>query len=249
MNDTTNFIIVGAQRSGSTFLYQMLCEHPEICMAGPVRPEPKYFMADPSGLSAVDYERKYFHSRRPEQHVLGEKSTSYYESESAAKAIQQTLPAAKIVFILRNPSERAISNYYFSLNNGIESRTLSQVFLEQTAEPEFDRSRISVNPFDYLRRSEYSRFVAMYQRLFSARQLFFCTLENLLQVPAELQRLADFLGIENTFAGARESQVINRSKRPENYDTKVRQALDAYFLPYNRALEAMTGIDLSCWQQ
>lgn len=248
MNDTTNFIIVGAQRSGSTFLYQMLCEHHEICMAGPAKPGPKYFLSDPSSLSAADYNQKYFSARSPKQHALGEKSTSYYESEAAAQAIKRILPAAKIIFILRNPSERAISNYYFSVNNGIENRSLSQVFLEKTAAPEFDRSRISVNPFDYVHRSEYHKFVRIYQRLFPAQQLFFCTLENLLLEPTELQRLSDFIGIKNTFTDARENQIVNRSERPEGENTKVRQALDNYFLPYNRMLETMTGLDLSCWQ-
>jgi hypothetical protein len=249
MNETTNFIIVGAQRSGSTFLYQMLCEHPEICMAGPVRPEPKYFLADPSSLSAADYEQKYFAARRPVQHALGEKSTSYYESETAAQSIKQILPAAKIIFILRNPSERAISNYYFSFNNGIESRSITQVFIEKTAAPEFDRNHISVNPFDYIHRSEYYKFVAIYQRLFPAQQIFFCTLENLLQVPTELQRLADFIGLKNSFTGALINEAVNSSERPKSENIKVTETLDNYFLPYNRTLETMTNLDLSCWQR
>ena len=38
------FFIVGAQRSGSTYLYNLLDGHPDVCMAKHVRPEPKYFL-------------------------------------------------------------------------------------------------------------------------------------------------------------------------------------------------------------
>jgi hypothetical protein len=41
-----HFFIVGAQRSGTTYLYHLLSEHPSINMATPVWPEPKFFLID-----------------------------------------------------------------------------------------------------------------------------------------------------------------------------------------------------------
>src|SRR5712691_8572726 len=111
-NRVDHFVIVGAQRCGTTYLYRLLDEHPEIEMAKPLRPEPKFFLDDdrfPLGLSY--YESQFFSEAGPR--VRGEKSTSYIESDVAAQRIKATLPGAPMVAVLRDPVERAISNYRF----------------------------------------------------------------------------------------------------------------------------------------
>ena len=125
-----HFFIVGAQRSGTTYLYEMLKQHPKINMAQPVKPEPKYFMEhNQDNLNYHNYIDSFFSSRMQGQ-ILGEKSTSYYEYESSARLISSTVPKAKIIFLLRNPIYRALSNYYFSVENGLETRKLTDVFCE-----------------------------------------------------------------------------------------------------------------------
>src|SRR6266576_1930600 len=104
-----HFVIVGAQRCGTTYLYRLLDEHPEIEMAKPLWPEPKFFLDDeryPLGLPY--YESQFF--SEPETRVRGEKSTSYIESETAAQRIKATLPEAAVLVVLRDPVLRAISN-------------------------------------------------------------------------------------------------------------------------------------------
>lgn len=249
MNVTTNFVIVGAQRSGSTFLYEMLAKAPEICMASPVRPEPKYFLGEPASLSLEDYQQRFFADRTEQQHILGEKSTSYYESEAAAKAIRRILPEARIVFILRDPVERAISNYYFSVNHGLETRSLSEVFLEPTPPPEIDLKKFSVNPFDYLHRGEYQKFISMYGRHFPSQQLFVCTLERLINSTDELEKLSGFIGLSVPLANRKDLKPVNASERPQGIDAAVREKLKEHYLEHNKALAEMTGLDLQHWQQ
>ncbi|MEZ9601590.1 sulfotransferase, partial [Vibrio sp. 10N.286.46.A8] len=59
------FFIVGAQRSSTTWLYKMLQQHPEIKMAEPVKPEPKYFLNDIFDNKKDNYLTKYFKNIEP----------------------------------------------------------------------------------------------------------------------------------------------------------------------------------------
>ena len=161
-----NFFIVGAQRSGTTYLYEILDEHPEICMAKPIKPEPKFFLDDRFFKGHEYYEQTYYKHANEHSKVLGEKSTSYYENEFVAKRIKATYPNSKIIFILRNPVYRAISNYFFSVNNKLETRSLEDVFINHLPAPTFPET-ISTNPFDYYGRSEYLNHIKKFFDSFS----------------------------------------------------------------------------------
>ena len=141
-----NFFIIGAAKAGTTSLYEYLKQHPDIYFS-PVK-EPNYFSTDiqvahfsntykkntfldtekyfskknlePLQLTFV---RKPEHYRRLFENVSGEKavgeaSTSYLYSSVAAENIKMYNPRARIVAILRNPMERAISHHQMALRYG-----------------------------------------------------------------------------------------------------------------------------------
>ena len=56
--------------------------------------------------------------------AVGEKSTAYLENTEDAQKMKRLLPDLKVLFILRYPVDRAISNYRFSKQNGLESKSL-----------------------------------------------------------------------------------------------------------------------------
>lgn len=250
MKSVSNFFVVGAQRSGSTYLYNLLAQHPEIAMAQPVRPEPKYFLSKTGDkVDLQDYVQCHFSDAVGGQHVFGEKSTSYYESASAADCIRVSLPEAKIIFILRDPVLRAISNYYFSLNHGLERRTLQEVFIDKIPSPSLEGRTLSVDPFDYLGRGEYHRFVSMYQARFPVSQVFICTLEQLRCDDSELFRLFGFLGVDPSFRPDNRQKVVNDSKKDTPVSTDIIAALTHYYRDHNEALANLTGLDLSVWSK
>src|SRR4029079_12698346 len=98
-NVSDHFVIVGAQRCGSTYLYQLLDENPEFKRAKPLRPEPKFFLDDDKYRLGHDYYEAHFFSE-PGIRVRGEKSTSYIESAIAVQRITSMLPNASIVVVL-----------------------------------------------------------------------------------------------------------------------------------------------------
>ncbi len=106
-----DFFIVGQPKSGTTALYEMLRSHPQIFM--PDFKEPRYFASDlpsryndrPSGAPPETYADylALFEPAGAEQHV-GEASTAYIWSHTAAGLIAQAQPQARIIVILREPA-------------------------------------------------------------------------------------------------------------------------------------------------
>ena len=110
----TNFFIVGAQRTGTTYLYNHLQNHPSICMLEPLQPEPKYYLQPLSKIDKSEYLKLFNNKKRSK--ALGEKATTYIESKTTALKIKKHFPDGKIIICLRDPVERALSNYFFSYN-------------------------------------------------------------------------------------------------------------------------------------
>ncbi len=141
-----NFFIIGAAKAGTTSLYHYLRVHPDVFLS-PVK-EPNYFSTDiKPELFCNTYKKntfldleKYFQQkplhdlqlafiRKPEHYkklfkgvttekAIGEASTSYLYSKIAANNIKSHHPDSKIIAILRNPAERAVSHYYTALRYG-----------------------------------------------------------------------------------------------------------------------------------
>lgn len=188
------FIIIGAQRSGTTSLCRALDKHPEITLAKPMNPEPKFFLNEVEfDKGKSHYINKYYPTITHRNKYLGEKSTSYYENSFVAQRIYSYFPEAKIIVLLRNPVDRTLSNYFFSKSNGLETRTLSEVFIQNQPAPTINQ-KVSVSPFDYLKRSSYSTLLDPYFKLFrhNMKVLIF---EEMIKNKSVIQDLFIFLGL------------------------------------------------------
>lgn len=241
-----HFFIVGAQRSGTTYLYELLDQHPEICMAKPMRPEPKYFMYRTSQLrDASDYIERFF-SCCDGARVFGEKSTSYYEREESAELIAEMFPDAKIIFLLRNPTHRALSNYFFSVGNGFEKRTPDEIFGEEWRVPK-NPGTVSVNPFDYLGRGEYARFIELYRHYFPNDQIKVILYEEFIGNREAVADLYRFLDVDDGFVPENLATIVNASVKQQKVDDMVLQRIDAYYEAHNAALAKLLNRDLGKW--
>ena len=224
-----HFFIVGAQRAGTTYLYQLCAEHPEIEMAQPVRPEPKFFLRDDLYARGLDYYYSQFFSGEPGIRLRGEKSTSYYEVEEAARRIARHFPSAKIVFLLRDPIDRAISNYRFSVQNGLETLPMAEAFLrEEERQHDYDPDKVSVSPFAYLKRGRYIDYLTMYERYFPREGLGVFFYEHLV-VAGQPDALFTFLDVSTGVDLPSQDRVINASSRA---DTDLTPELERHLLDY-----------------
>ena len=238
-------IIAGAQRSGTTYLYRVLDAHPQIHMARPSRPEPKFFHLDSEYERGLDYYlERYFGAADPAQ-LWGEKSTSYLESGPAPERIAAALPEARILIMLRNPVVRALSNYHFTRQNSLETRTLEEALFSELPTPRLVR-RISVSPFRYVPRGEYVRDVRRYLELFGAR-LRVLIYERFVSDDGAVSKLCEYLGVDP--GAAPRVPTIDEESTGVDYapSAALLSRLNAHYEEPNRELAELLGEDLSVW--
>ncbi len=239
------FFIVGGQRCGTTFIYNLLEQHPSICMARPSLPHPKYFVnKKKQEINTKEYFSKYFKHFKQNHTAYGEVSTSYYEREESANLIFSTFPKCKIIFILRNPVDRAISNYYYNVNNGIEYRSIEDALAIDNVVPDYNQSTFSVNPFDYLGRSYYYKFLKIYLKYFPKNQIKIIYFQNLISNSFELQELYSFLNVIQI--NHDDLSVSKNSSTRENIiPVGLKNNLSEYFSGSLDELKKIIGNDIS----
>jgi hypothetical protein len=245
------FIIGGAPRSGTTWLYWLLDRHPAIAMARPHAPEPKFFLVDSvyeKGLA--HYSRTWFEAVDPGL-IAGEKSTDYRESAAAAVRIARDLPRVKLIFILREPVERAYSNYLWTRMNGLEHESFETALaLEEQRERELPERWRFTRPYSYFSRGLYADLLQAYVDRFPPSQLLIVKFEDILAEPRDLaRRVHRFLNVAERPDDAVDIGVINPSAKNEDtpLDERTRLELHARYVEPNRRLAAMLGPAFGVW--
>jgi hypothetical protein len=205
-------VVVGVQRSGSTYLYQLLNKHPQIVMAQPVRPEPKFFLDEHLfNKGKKYYQKKYFNNIDDKTLYTGEKSTSYIEYITCALRIKQFYPHVRILIILRDPVMRAYSNYCFSIDNQLETLTFSQALKAEKQRLADKQVATSVNPFAYRTRGYYINYIKPYFDIFHQSQIKVLIIEELANNLEYTQDLYKWLGVDPQFVPDSFSKVYNET--------------------------------------
>lgn len=193
-----NFLIIGAPRSGTTHLYRGLRQHPDIFMSD--FKEPMFFAYEghprPGAISDPhEYERLF--SGAAGHHAVGEASTLYLYSDRAAEAIHRRIPGAQLIAILRNPVDRAFSQYTFQ--RFLNTEPLDTFEAALAAEDE--RIHGAGSPFLLYRRvGLYSQQIPRYLARFGQDQILFLLQDDLEQTPdVVFRQIFDFLGVASTF--------------------------------------------------
>lgn len=185
-----DFLVVGAQKSGTTSLFLLLNKHPGLCL--PARKELQFFSADTLYERGLEwYSQTYFSGCR-DGTLAGEVSPQYLYSTEIARRVHTALPATKIIAILREPLDRAYSQYLMSSRRGQETRPVAEAFAasSQITEdnedaPEHER---------YFQFSNYERVLSEYLRLYGRDRILILFQEDLDNKPAQvLRRVTDFL--------------------------------------------------------
>ncbi len=117
-----SFLIIGAMKAGTTSLFRYLCEHPQI--AAPAVKEIEYF--DFNWARGEAWYRAHFplKARNGGNVVSGEASPGYLVHPRAAARTAGLLPGARIIVLLRDPVQRAISHYFHERRIGLETRSV-----------------------------------------------------------------------------------------------------------------------------
>lgn len=244
------FIIGGAPRSGTTWLYRVLERHPSVYMAKPVQPEPKFFLVDERFELGIDHYLRTWFAEVPEQASAGEKSTNYLESATAAERIYRYLPWVKLIFVLREPADRALSNWRWSRMNGLEDLPFEDA-LRREAEreasypPELRYSR----PNSYYSRGLYRSLLEPYFNLFPRDQILCLRYEDIGADPDDLAvRVHDFVGVRSRPRDASLVDPVNASDPAQPNHETMDRLRERYVKP-NHELEELLGPSFRIWKR
>jgi hypothetical protein len=184
-----DFVIVGAQRSASTYLSECLRHHPEIFMCVDEVPYFEHPFFENSSESAL---RAMFASATPGQR-LGIHRPNYLGRPECAANIRSCAPSARILAVLRDPIARAISAYFWYMQFGLLPLVPLDVGMEHLlsgwSDTKYPRAR-EIIEFGFYGR-QLTRFVDGF-----GRDNVLILLANRLRDPATESRVYDFLGVD-----------------------------------------------------
>lgn len=228
-----DFLIVGAMKSGTTSLYSVLSEHPDVFMPplevgffdiDDVRQHPDFFKKRRQKWHFHPYARRQeqlqhwyeglFEEAAPGQ-VLGERSTTYMVSGVAPDRIRDTVPDVRLIFMLRDPVRRAYSNYWHLLRSG-------------EATGSFERS-LRYRPAVLFERGLYREQIERYLRVFPSEQMMFLVFEEFIEDPAAgAAEVCRFLGVDPGRLPEREEERHeNRGRYP--WSARLQYAVNSLF--------------------
>lgn len=239
------FLIVGAQKAGTTFLYQEVTQHREV--GGSLTKEIHFF--DDNYRRGLGWYEGFFPAAPMK--VVGEASPGYLFHPHAIRRIAHDLPSAKLVVLLRDPVRRAFSQYQHESRLGFEQ---AATFEEALAlEPdrlagELERMQAdewyvshSHRHFSYVARGLYLEQVQRCHQLVGRERVLVLRSEDLYQRSGDvLPRVFDYLGLdppESIQAGSNDMAAASTSR----LDKRTEAGLRDFFRPHNERLYEYLG--------
>ncbi len=222
-----SFIIIGAQRCGTTSLYRYVVNHPDI-HENKTRKELHFFDNNKWYKKGIE---KYW-DRFPEG-FTGEATPMYLFKPVVPQRIYKHLPDVKLIAILRNPVDRFVSQWSRHRKNGRDDRTFSEAVSGLLADVDGAQK-------NYLRRGLYALQLERYLELFDRKQLLVLQSERMFDNPASfMQDVFGFLNkkryVQNDYG--HHGVVCEKS----GVDQKSLETLGDFYKPYNEALWLLLG--------
>jgi hypothetical protein len=203
-----SFVIIGAQKAGSTLLLRCLAEHPGIYMPQhEVRffQDPEYRRGNIRDLSAL-------FEHEDQSKVFGIKRPDYLALPEVPARIHEHMPEARLIAILRNPVDRAVSAYFHFMNYGFIPVRSPEEGLDRIMrghhDPRYPKSR------EILEYGFYYRHLMRYAALFRRERLRVVLYDALKADPGEIVRgTYAFLGVDESFIPevlrSRDGRMVN----------------------------------------
>ncbi len=181
-----NLIIIGAQKSGTTSLHYYLGLHPQISMSR--EKELEFFMENRNWHKGIEWYKSHFTTRAK---VYGESSpnyTAYPAWDGVPEKMHSVIPDTKLIYILRDPIDRMVSQYVQYLSVGLDNRAVEIAF------------RPLDNDNYYVRRSRYFMQLQQYLKYFPSSNILIITAEDLLNERRKtLEKAFAFLNVDEAF--------------------------------------------------
>ena len=204
-----NFLVIGAPKAGTTTLYQYLNQHPQVYMS-PIK-EPRFFCNDIKSIDLNNYSALF--KGVTSEIAIGEASPQYLFNPIAPEQIHHYLPNAKLIAILRDPAERAYSDYIMR-HYLMRRRTKVPGSNEQEIVAEV--AKITQDGW-IVNTGYYSTLLQRYFDLFEREKIRVYLFEDLKSNPDALMAdIFQFIGVNKNHTIDYSVSVYNKSGIPKN---------------------------------
>jgi hypothetical protein len=243
-----DFLVLGAQKAGTTALYEYLRRHPQI--TGPSWKEVSFF--DRHWARGASWYRGNFPNlARTRGKIVGEASPSYVFHPLAPQRVQELVPDARLVVLVRNPVDRALSHYNHEIALGREPLSFEDALDAEDERLRGEGERMAADPryfsrewwsHTYKARGRYAEQLERWFAVFPREQLLVLSSDELGSEPARAHtQVLEFLGAPSQRLDSYPG-VNARYTAPMNPDPRERLA--AEFEEPNRRLYELLGRDL-----
>jgi lipopolysaccharide transport system ATP-binding protein len=244
-----SFLIIGTAKGGTTSLFRYLEEHPDV--ATPVKKEISFFCTHYH--RGITWYRSHFpligEMNRMGKNITGEASPYYLSHPLAPERVQSLLPDVRLIVLLRNPVERAISNYKHIRRLGFEPESFENAIkLESERTAGEEDKIISIKNYfslnhqyhSYLNRGVYWKELERWFKYFPRKSFLIINSETFYHAPEEsYRRVLDFLQLSHHTP--EEFVPFNKSKDNMVVSAETIQWLEDYFRPHNEKLFELIG--------
>jgi hypothetical protein len=246
-----DIVIGGAPRSGTTFLCELLAKHPSVFIARPFIPEPKVCMTPhPDGDPGLLQRYAAFFSDPGPCAIRVEKTSYYLENTAARKRLVRILPFAKFVFILREPVERAYSNWMRSRRNGLETLPFEEAIeREPTRASPLPEHQEYARPFDYLSRGRYGSLIEAWINAVGRDRVAVYVFEAAIAAPdAFVANLQSFIAVDPLPWSVLKTGKVNEIERDhDNLSERTAAKLRERMRPEVEHLARIAHVDVAIW--
>jgi hypothetical protein len=241
-----NVVLIGAMKCGTSALHAFLDRHPQIAMSEPK--ELNFFFGPVAGTGqdwdrgwaagnwsrGVDWYAGHFPADAP---VRGESSPGYTSPDhpDVAERMAATIPGARLIYLVRDPIARAVSQYHHHRDEGTERRPIGEAILDPASQ--------------YVSRGLYHERLRPFLSCFPPEQILVVAQEELRDRPAAtLRRVFQHAGADDTFWCVSYVRDVDASDcEAPPLAPELRDRLASAFRDDTARLRALTGQPLRTW--
>ncbi len=247
-----DFVILGAQKAGTSTLYAQLAAHPQVVPA--FRKEVHFFDREKRDPTRYRAHFATARTRARAEHetgapVLTGEATPFYLVHPLVPArMHELLPEARLIVVLRDPVERAVSGYHHAVRFGHEDRVVDEALDPAAEEPVgsdhdagwWDSDDNAVRRRGYLARGRYAEQLERWLWVYPREQLLVLEVGELASGAAR-GRVEAFLGLQPSSAGAVRNRNVRTHPGAGALSATTRQRLGDYFAPHDASLWNLLG--------
>lgn len=255
-----NFIIVGAQRSGTTSLYDYLLWHRAISPA--LQKEVNFF--DIHFFKGLRWYQSYFPSKLNFRNTIlagmglntitGEASPDYMSNPQVSSRVAEIYPDMKVIMILRNPVDRAYSHFLHETRLGREQLSFRAAIESESERIKSDLERMRIDDeyfgwdfhrYNYLYKGLYVDHINHWLKYFDRNQIYVIRSEDLFEdVPKVMEGVFNFLDLDMKNWISKSNYDIDGGGSYTSMSESDRKWLDNYYQDANHRLSNLLQRDM-----